>query len=225
MSRKRRNKPSNPRKVVLTPEEIAAKAEADAKAMAERQAERAEDRRVKAMPGGTVNRDPRTGKTTSRQVLDVVMLMARTKDDENRPLIGAEETGAVRMLERMIEKAGGGSGSCLSTLERVNGRAAGDPALATIIRRTEAALDLKVTQKLLGPRTWAMLRELCDGNLGLARWHNVVERHSGETGQRAQGAIIRMAFRELADVIPLVVEASRERRRAADQQHHIDVAA
>lgn len=201
MGRKRKNKAAAPRKVVMTPEEQEAKAAEDARLAAERKAERDEDRRVKAMPGGTINRDPRTGKTTSRVVLDVVGIMARTKDEDNRPLIGAEETGAVRMLERMIEKANGGGGSCLSTLERVNGQPTGDPALTTIMRRVDAAADLESIRLGLGPRTWAMLRELCDGNLSLTRWHGVVERHSGETGQKAQGAIIRQAFRELADVM------------------------
>jgi hypothetical protein len=180
-------KPSAPRKVVEdeTPE-IAM--------------ERAEDARVLAMAGGVVNRDARTGRTNSREVFDVVKVMTRTKDENDRPLIGAEEAGAVRKLERLIEKAYGNGGSCLSTLERVNGQSSGDPTLASVIRHTEAANDLKQRQDRLGPRTWAMLRELCDGKLSMAHWHNVVERHTGEGHPKAQGALIRQAFRELASV-------------------------
>lgn len=204
MSRRRKNRPSAPRKLVVTEAEIAANTEAVAVIEAERRAERAEDRRVKAMPGGTVNRDDRPSGKTIRRVLDVVHMMERTKDETGRPLIGAEESGAVRMLEGMIEKANGGGGSCLSTLERVNGQSTGDPALATVIRKVDAAKDLERVRRGLGPRTWSLLRELADGNLGLARWHNVVERQTGETNPKGQGAIVRQAFRDLAAVMRAV---------------------
>lgn len=200
MARRKKTRASAPRKIVMTEAEQQAASDKAAQDEAVKRADRAEDRRVKAMPGGVVNRDRRTGKALSREVLDVVMMMRRTKDAEGRSLIGDEEAGAVRTLERLIEKANGGGGSCLATLERVNGQSTGDPTLASVIRHTEAAHDLNARQSRLGPKTWAMLRELCDGNLGLGTWHGVVKAHTGEANPSARGAIVRQSFRELAQV-------------------------
>lgn len=199
MPRKKKNRPSAPRKIVRSEAEIQAAAEKAEREEAEKRDARAEDRRVKDL-GGVINRDKLTGKTVSREINDVAMQMRKTKDEHGCPLISDEEVGAVRKLEGLIERAYGGGGSCLSTLERVSGQSAGDPTLASVIRHTQSALDLNARRARLGPKTWAMLRELCDGNLGLPVWHSVVARHSGEANPTARGAIVRQAFRELAQV-------------------------
>jgi hypothetical protein len=194
---RRRSKPTDPR-VIAAPEAEAAN---DTQTREERASDRAEDRRVKAMEGGYVNRDQRTGKTVSRGVNDVVSMMARTKDDQGQHLIGQNEVAAVRRLEGLIEKERGASASSLSSLERVSGQTAADPILAQVIRKNDAAVELVHLAAGVGPATWRLLRELCDDNLRLDRWHGVVQRHTGEKNEKAQGGIVRQAFRDLAEVM------------------------
>lgn len=198
MSR-RKNKPSSP-------EEIAARRRERLERIAGADAEAA---RLTGQ-GAEVNRDTNTGEIVGAFKPDVVTMMARAD------AISAAEESAVRRFERLILKAGT-TPSCLSSLERVNGQSAGDPTLASVIRHVEAAQGLEELRRHMDALTWGLLRELCDGNLILTRWRQVVERHTRERNDKVQGGVVRQAFRVLVAAEEAAIEA-RKRRPANDAQ-------
>jgi hypothetical protein len=167
----------------------------DMATIAERRAERArsaeEIKRLTREDDVTVNVDERTGQLVGAWRRDVVSMM------RDAGKITDEVAGYVRGLEGLIAEANGRSASCLSILDRVSGGPVGDHA---IVQHIEAARALNKRQMGMDRVTWGLLRELCDGNLLISRWRGVVERRTGEKGERAQGAIIRQAFRALASV-------------------------
>ncbi|RZJ01829.1 MAG: hypothetical protein EON90_02135 [Brevundimonas sp.] len=176
MTRRRRNKPSSPA-------EIAAR-------RAQLQETRNEVARLKDQ-GAEVSQDNRTGEITGAYKPDVVVMMRRSE------VITPSDESAVRSFERLVQKAAGSSASCLSVLDRVSGGDTGDQGIGAHI---EAAQQLRRRQRRMDPLTWALLRDLCDGNLLVTRWRVVVQKRTGETNEKAQGGIIRQAFRVLAAV-------------------------
>lgn len=176
MTKRRKNKPS-------TPAEIAAR-------RAQLQETRAEVERLKGQ-GAEVSQDARTGEILGAYKPDVVVMMMRAD------AITANEESAVRSFERLVQKAAGSSSSCLSVLDRVSGGDTGDQGIGAHI---EAAVQLKRRQSRMDPLTWALLRDLCNGNLLAHRWRPVVEQRTGEANEKAQAGILRQAFRILTAV-------------------------
>lgn len=177
---RRKHKPTDPR---------------DMASIAERRAERKQNaeeiERLSREDDITVNVDQRTGQMVGAWRRDVVSMM------RDAGKITDEVAGYVRGLESLIADANGRSASCLSILDRVSGGPVGDHA---IVQHIEAAKALNRRSERMDTATWGLLRELCDGNLLITRWRGVVQRRTGEIGDRAQGAAIRQAFRALASV-------------------------
>lgn len=167
----------------------------DMATIAERRAERKQNaeeiERLSREDDITVNVDERTGQMVGAWRRDVVSMM------RDAGKITDEVAGYVRGLESLIAVANGRSASCLSILDRVSGGPVGDHA---IVQHIEAAKALNGRSERMDAATWGLLRELCDGNLLITRWRGVVQRRTGEIGDRAQGAAIRQAFRALASV-------------------------
>ena len=176
MTRRKKSKPSSPA-------EIAAR-------RAVIQSARAEAQRLKDQ-GAEVVQDPRTLEVTGAYKPDVVVMMRRAEG------ITPSDESAVRKFEALIAQANGGSRSSLSALDRVNG---GDKGDGGIVAHIDAAKELDRRRKLMDPLTWAILRELCDGNLLVDRWRGVVQARTGETNDKAQAGIVRQAFRVLGTV-------------------------
>jgi hypothetical protein len=181
----------------------------DMASIAERRAERArnaqEINRLTKEDDVTVNVDARTGQLVGAWRRDVVSMM------RDAGKITDEVAGYVRGLEGLIAEANGRSASCLSILDRVSGGPVGDHA---IVQHIEAAKALNKRQDGMDQMTWGLLREVCDGNLLITRWRGVVQRRTGEKGERAQGAIIRHAFRVLASVEETIFTQGIAARRA-----------
>lgn len=192
MGKPKRKQPSDP-------QEIAAR-------RIERQRNAEEIARLAKEEDVTVNIDPRTGEMVGAWRRDVVSMM------RDAGKITDEVAGYVRGLEGLIAEANGRSASCLSILDRVSGGPVGDHA---IVQHIAAAKELNRRQECMDRATWDLLRELCDGNLLITRWRGVVERRTGEGGDRAQGAIIRQAFRALASVEEALFAQGVGVRRAA----------
>lgn len=182
----------------------------DMASIAERRAERArnaeEINRLTREDDVTVNVDARTGQLVGAWRRDVVSMM------RDAGKITDEVAGYVRGLEGLIAEANGRSASCLSILDRVSGGPVGDHA---IVQHIAAARALSKRQDGMDQMTWSLLRELCDGNLLITRWRGVVQRRTGEEGERAQGAILRQAFRALASVEESIFAQGLGVRRAA----------
>jgi len=162
---------------------------------------KAETARLKAL-GVEVNHDKYTGQIVGAYRPDVVTLM------KGAGKISQEEADAVRNLEALIERANGPSPSSLSSLDRVSGGVPADPIRAKV----DAARQLARRQEAMDALTWALLRQLCDGNLLTTRWRQRVEMLTGETNPDAQSGVVRQAFRVLAGVEERL---AREGRRAA----------
>ena len=195
MSRKR-HKPSSP-------EEIAAR---NAERRARIAGADAEASRLTAQ-GAEVNRDQATGEIVGAFKPDVVTMMARADK------ISASEESAVRRFERLILKAGS-TPSSLSVLDRVTGGDTGDRGIGAHI---DAAMALDEIRRHMDGLTWGLLREVCDGNLIVTRWRNVVKVWTGESNADAQAGIIRQAFRVLVTAEEAAIEA-RKRRPANDEK-------
>jgi hypothetical protein len=181
------------------PQEIAAR-------RVERQQNAEEIARLSKEEDVTVNVDQRTGEMVGAWRRDVVSMM------RDAGKITDEVAGYVRGLEGLIAEANGRSASCLSILDRVSGGPVGDHA---IVQHIAAAKALSKRQEGMDQMTWNLLRELCDGNLLITRWRGVVQRRTGEEGERAQGAIVRQAFRVLASVEEALFTQGIGARRAA----------
>ncbi|RZJ47439.1 MAG: hypothetical protein EON87_00985 [Brevundimonas sp.] len=193
MTKRKKNKPSSPA-------EIAAR-------RAQLQDARAEAQRLKDQ-GAEVATDPRTGEITGAFKPDVVTMMARAGE------IDASEESAVRRFEGLLAKADVGPGSALGSLDRVHGGDLGDRGIGAHI---DAAKALIQRQTRMDPLTWAILRDLCAGNLLTDRWRPVIVKATGETNPKAQAGIIRQAFRVLA-----VVEEQIKRGKPANDDRPPD---
>ena len=194
MTRRKKTKAS-------TPAEIAARRAVIQNAKAE--AQRLKDQ------GAEVVQDPRTLEVTGAYKPDVVVMMRRSSG------ITPSEESAVRKFEALIAKANGGSRSSLAVLDRENGGDKGDGGIGAHI---DAAKELDRRREQMDPLTWAILRELCDGNLLVDRWRGVVQRRTGETNDKAQAGIVRQAFRVLGNV-----EDQLRRPPANDDKPHVAV--
>lgn len=192
--RKSKSKPS-------TPAEIAAR-----RAML--QSARADAQRLKDQ-GAEVVQDPRTLEVTGAYKPDVVVMMRRSEG------ITPSDESAVRKFEALIAEATGGSRSSLAILDRVSGGDKGDGGIGAHI---DAAKELNRRRKLMDPMTWALIRELCDGNLLVDRWRGVVQARTGETNEKAQAGIVRQAFRVLG-----VVEDQLRRPPANDDKPDVAI--
>lgn len=194
-ARKATGKPSAPRqiKTAQPANDTADEAEVEER-RASLQNARAEARRLKDM-GAEVSQDPRTLEVTGAFRPDVVVMMRRAE------AITPSDESAVRKFEKLISDSNGGSRSSLSALDRVSGGDKGDLGIGAHI---DAAKQLQKRQRRMDPLTWALVRELCDGNLLVDRWRQVVQRRTGETADKAQAGIIRHAFRVLAAVEEMI---------------------
>lgn len=183
MSRKRKTRPSSPA-------QIAAR-------RAARQAVREEAERLRAQ-GAEVSTDPQSGRIKGAYKPDVVVMMRRSEE------ITPSDEAAVRKLEALIAKAAAAPACSLSALDRVIGGEVGDHGIGS---RIEAAQTLMQWSERMDAVTWAMARELCDGNLLGSRWRGVILRRTGERNPKAQAGIARQVFRVLAAVSEEVARA------------------
>lgn len=171
---------------------------------AEREQTNAEAKRMKAM-GAEVNRDQRTGEILGAYKPDVVTLMQRADK------ISQDEVNAVRKLEALIDRANGPSQSSLAVLDRVAGGKQNDHVKGKV----DAARALALRQAEMDPLTWALLRQLCDGNLLVSRWRARVAQLTGETNADCQAGIVRQAFRVLAGVEEALARKARQTQDVA----------
>lgn len=189
---KRKAKPSDPQDI--------------ARLRREREMNREEVERLSEQSDVTLNLDERTGLLVGAWRRDAVSMM------RDAGSITDEEAGYVRLLEALVQKANGRSPSCLSVLDRVHGGPVGDHLL---VSKIEAARALAQRQSAMDPMTWGLLRELCDGNLLISRWRSVVQRRTGEVTPKAQGAVVRHAFRVLSAVENALHQQALVQKRAA----------
>ena len=188
MSRKKRNKPSNPAEIAARRLQLQT-AQADADRLRQQ--------------GAEVSQDPRTREVTGAYKPDVVVMMSRAEH------ITPSEEDAVRKFEQLIAKASTSPGSGLAVLDRVSGGDIGDRGVGAHI---DSAMKLEKRRVRMDPITWSLLRDLCDGNLLVTRWRRIVEDRTGETNAKAQAGIVRQAFRVLA----AVEEAIKKEKPAND---------
>lgn len=192
----------NKRNAPSSPEEIAAR-------RAVLQGAKAEASRLRDQ-GAEVVQDPRTLEVTGAYKPDVVVIMRRSDG------INPSEESAVRRFERLIADANGGSHSSLGVLDRVQGGDVGDGGIGSHV---DAAIKLQKWRKLMDPMTWALARELCDGNLLVDRWRGVIHRRTGETNEKAQAGIVRHTFR----VIAIVADQVKRETANDDRPPHVAV--
>ena len=196
MARKRKNKPSSPRKVV--PDTVAANDDAATERLRESRIEAA---RIRAS-GGTVNIDPRTG----------LMVGAWRKDCFTALMAGTPEHGAAQWFEELIRTAAGENGQ-ERPLDFIRASSDGAPGQAVTDAMILAGEMVETVEEALRPWEARMLYRLLEADAALlTRWRPIVAQTTGVTNPVAQGERVRMACASLLWVRDNMGRLLRERR-------------
>lgn len=200
MSRKSRNrhKPYNPAASAM-PAELSADA-------LRRRASRAEAQRIKAI-GGAVNYDDRRGELTGAWRMNCF----------NTLLVNpSPERSAVDWLEELVMTANGENGKELR-LDHIRSSTEGAPGQNVSDAMIYASRVLAEVERLMRPQQvrmlFALLQPISDPSP--IHWRDIVKAATGETDDRAQGAVVREACRALAWIREEAPNRAVETRRKA----------
>lgn len=175
----------------------------------EREANAAEIARLRAQPSTGVNVDKRTGRLSGAWRLNCFNTLLTQ---------GGSERQAIDWLEDTIRTANGENGQERRP-DHIRASNDGAPGQSVTDAMIAASRDLEIVEQHTSPADMRMLFALLqpDADL-LTRWRAFVERHTGETDAKAQGARVRAACSHLAfmrDRMPTLRREYRERRQAA----------